>query len=455
MVSLCLLNACSPKIDSIAPPIEEPQDFSKVEGDTLINQWWKSFEDERLDQLMDSAFANNMTLNNLYQQIVAAEAVRKSQSSFLLPDIQAGAQTAAQRPEPDFAGGENTQIGVSASYEIDLWGRIRAGVQAADFSIQGNYYDYQAAAMTLSANVARLWFQLLVIQEQLDLINNQVATNKEVIKLIKARFGAGQVKGVDVLRQEQLLEQSKSLKLQFEANYRQTQNQLAVLLAKPPQNFELEIKDTLKELPPTPAAGMPLELIRRRPDVQRDYSFLMAADRDMAQAVRNRFPRLSLNLAAQARSNNYSELFNSWAYTLGANLVAPLLYWGRLRAEVDRTEAVKKQQLYQYGQTVLTAFQEVENALISEERQRKQIKILRKRLEMAQQTNKQLRTEFIYGFSQYLDVLLSQDQEQQLQRNLLEAIQDQYEIRISLYRALAGDFQYLPPERDENEKPNP
>jgi outer membrane protein TolC len=200
---------------------------------------------------------------------------------------------------------------------------------------------------------------------------------------------------------------------------------------------------------------MPLELIRRRPDVQRDYSFLMAADRDMAQAVRNRFPRLSLNLAAQARSNNYSELFNSWAYTLGANLVAPLLYWGRLRAEVDRSEAVKKQQLYQYGQTVLTAFQEVENALISEERQRKQIKILRKRLEMAQQTNKQLRTEFIYGFSQYLDVLLSQDQEQQLQRNLLEAIQEQYEIRISLYRALAGDFQYLPPERDENEKPNP
>jgi outer membrane protein TolC len=230
MVLLSLLiNACSPKINSIAPPIEEPQDFSKIEGDTLINQWWKSFEDERLNQLMDSAFANNMTLNNLYQQIVAAEAVRKSQSSFLLPDIQAGAQTAAQRPEPDFAGGENTQIGVSASYEIDLWGRIRAGVQAADFRIQGNYYDYQAAAMTLSANVARLWFQLLVIQEQLDLINHQVTTNKEVIKLIKARFGAGQVKGVDVLRQEQLLEQSKSLKLQFEANYRQTQNQLAVL----------------------------------------------------------------------------------------------------------------------------------------------------------------------------------------------------------------------------------
>ncbi len=104
------------------------------------------------------------------------------------------------------------KIGVSTSYEIDLWGRIRAGVQAADYRLQGNYYDYQAAAMTLSANVASLWFRLLVIKEQLELINNQVATNKEVIKLMKARFGAGQVKGVDVLRQEQLLEQSRRLK---------------------------------------------------------------------------------------------------------------------------------------------------------------------------------------------------------------------------------------------------
>ena len=240
---------------------------------------------------MDSAFANNMNINNLYQQIIAAEAVRKSQATFLLPDINGTARTAISRPEPDFAGGENTQIGASASYEIDLWGRIRAGVQAADFRIEGNYYDYKAAAMTLSANVARLWFRMLVIQDQLKLINQQVETNQEVIKLIKARFGAGQVKGVDVLRQEQLLEQSKGLKIQFEADRRLTQNQLAVFLGIPPQNFELELSDSLPPIPPTPATGMPLDLVRRRPDVQREYSFLMATDRDMAVAIRNQFPR--------------------------------------------------------------------------------------------------------------------------------------------------------------------
>ncbi|HKK76935.1 MAG TPA: efflux transporter outer membrane subunit [Saprospiraceae bacterium] len=431
-------------MNDFAPPIEEPQAFSTNQGDTLLNQWWKSFEDERLNQLMDSAFTNNLDLRNLYQRIVAAEAVRKSQSTALLPEINARAQTAISRPEPDFAGGENTQIGASASYEVDLWGRIQASVEAADFRVEGNYFDYKAAAMTLSADVARLWFRLLVIQEQLKLIEQQIATNEEVITLIKARFGAGQVKGVDVLRQEQLLEQSKSLKIQFEADKRQTENQLAVLLGIPPQNFNITLADSLPPIPPAPATGMPLELIRRRPDVQRDYRFLMAADRDLAVAVQSKFPRLSFDLSSQARSNNYSQLFSNWAYTLGSNLFAPLFNWGRLQAEVDRTEAVRKQELYQYGQTVLTAFQEVESALINEQRQAEQLEILRNRLTIAQQTNQQLRTEFIYGVSQYLDVLLSQDQEQQLQRNLLEAVQEQYEIRISLYRALAGDFA-LPP----------
>jgi outer membrane protein, multidrug efflux system len=124
----------------------------------------------------------------------------------------------------------------------------------------------------------------------------------------------------------------------------------------------------------------------------------------------------------QARSNNYGDLFNNWAYTLGGNLLAPFLYWGRLRAEVDRAEAVKNEQLHLYGQAVLNAFLEVENALISEQRQNDQNAVLRKRLDMFQQTNQQLRTEFIYGLSQYLDVLLSQEQKQQLQRNMENAI---------------------------------
>lgn len=117
------------------------------------------------------------------------------------------------------------------------------------------------------------------------------------------------------------------------------------------------------------------------------------------------------------------------------------LYGGRISAEADRNEAVKQQQLFNYGQTVLIAFREVEDALIREQKQFERLELLEKRLKLAQNTNRQLRNEFLNGISVYLDVLLGLDQEQQLRRDYIDAQLDQLEIRIGLYRALAGSFE--------------
>lgn len=441
LLLISFFTQCSPKINSYEAPTEKPQNFSEFGQDSISNQWWKVFRDSQLNQLVDSAFANNMNLISTWYQLQEANAIRKSQSTYLLPDIQANAQTAISRPEPDFAGGENTQIGLTANYEVDLWGRIRASVQAEDFRIQASYYDYQTVAMTLSAQITNTWFQMITAKRQLNLAEAQIANNEKIIKLIRVRFGAGQIKGVDILRQQQLLEEANNQKLIYETNLQTLKNQLAVLTGIPPQNFNITAKDSLPRLSPQPQTGLPLELIRRRPDIQRAYNNLLAADRDMAVAVRNKFPRLSVNLSTQARSNTYTQLFSNWAYTLGANIVAPILYWGRLRAEVDRTEAIKNQQLYNYGQAVLTAFQEVENALIREEKQLERLKVINKRIMMAKKVNQQLQIEFINGFTEYLDVLLSLDEQQQLERDRLQLQQQLYETRVSLYRALAGNFE--------------
>ncbi|WP_217189904.1 TolC family protein [Echinicola vietnamensis] len=438
---------CSPKITPYEPPIAEPQAFSSSGMDSVSARWWEAFDDPELNRLMDSSFSNNLDLISIWYQLQEARSIRKIQSSLLLPDIEGSARTAISRPQPDFAGGENTQIGVSANYEVDLWGRIRAGVQAEDFRLQASYFDYQTAAMTLSSQIATTWFQLITAKKQLNLAKEQIAINEKIIKLIKVRFGAGQVKGVDILRQQQLVEEAKNQQLLYETDLEVLKNQLAVLTGVAPQNFTISAKDSLPPLPPHPQTGLPLELVRRRPDLQRAYHQLMAADRDMAVAVRNKFPRLSFNLSGQTRSNTYPELFNDWAYTLGANLVAPLLYWGRLRAEVDRTEAIKNQQLHNYGQSVLIAFQEVENALIREKKQAERLKVIDKRITMASNVQKQLQieyinglTEYINGLTEYLDILVSLDEQQQLEREKIQLKQQVFESRIALYRALAGNF---------------
>ncbi|AWW32962.1 TolC family protein [Echinicola strongylocentroti] len=431
---------CTPKINTYEPPIDDPKGFSPSGQDSLALHWWESFDDPELNRLMDSSFSHNMNLINIWYQLQEATSVRKMQSTFLLPDIEGSAQTAISRPQPDFAGGENTQIGVSANYEIDLWGRIKAGLQAEDFRLQASYYDYQAAAMTLSSQITTTWFQLITAKKQLNLAQEQIAINEKIIQLIKVRFGAGQIKGVDILRQQQLVEEAKNQKLIYETDLAVLKNQLAVLTGVPPQNFHITAKDSLPELPPHPQTGLPLDLVRRRPDIQRAYNNLLAADRDMAVAVRNKFPRLSFNLSGQTRSNTYPELFNDWAYTLGANLVAPLLYWGRLRAEVDRAEAVKNQQLYNYGQSILMAFQEVENALIREKKQAERLKVIDKRITMAKKVQRQLQNEYINGFIEYLDILVALDEQQQLEREKIQLKQQLFESRIALYRALAGNF---------------
>lgn len=440
--------ACTPKIRNVDLPIDSLQNFSHTGAGIMPQKWWTSFGDTTLNALVNSALSNNFDLATIWYQLRAAEEVVDRESSFLWPDIEIGAQSAVSRPEPDFAGGENTQLGLSAAYEIDLWGRIRSGIQAEKFRAQATLADYQTGAISLSAEIAITWYQLVATVNQLSLVEQQITTNENIIRLIRARFGTGLISAVDILRQMQLLESTRDQKILLETNQGLLENQLAVLLGKQPQ-AELDMQiDSLPTLPPLPESGLPLELVRRRPDIQSAYNLLLAADRDMAVAVTSKYPRLSVRFLVQQRSNDYSTLFQEWAYSIAGNLIVPLLYGGRLRAEADRTEAVKYQRLYEYGQTVLTAFREVEDALIQEIKFSERMDLLSRRLDLAQKTNDQLRISFLNGFSNYLDVLVSLDQEQQLRRDLIAASFAMVENRIALYRALAGGFET---ERETNQ----
>ena len=197
----------------------------------------------------------------------------------------------------------------------------------------------------------------------------------------------------------------------------------------------------LPVLPALPATGLPLELIRRRPDIQQSYAQLLAADRDMASAVSSKYPRLSISGRGQLRSNSFKNLFDNWAYTLAGNILTPLFYGGQLNAEVDRTQAVKQQRLLEYGQTTLEAFQEVENGLVQDVMQKQRVENIARQLQLAEKSNRQLRIEFLNGFSPYLDVLIGLDAEQQLRRDYIQAQRQLIQIRIGLYRALAGSFE--------------
>lgn len=441
LIFVLLFFGCSPKFSNVALPIDDLKEFSYSGPSILEDKWWTAFNDEQLNILIDSALQSNLDLAATWQQFLASRAIVAREAGDKWPQIAASAQSAINLPEPDFVGGENTQLGLSANYELDLWGRIRSSVQAEKFRSEASLYDYRTAAISLSAEIATTWYQLIAAKKQLQITKDQISTNEDIIKLIRTRFVGGQIRAVDILRQAQLLESTKEQQIIFETNVALLENQLAVLMGKQPQlNVTFETTD-LPTLPELPEAGMPLELIRRRPDIQQSYAVLLAADRDMASAVRSKYPRLSVSARGQLRSNSFQNLFDNWAYTLAGNILAPLFYGGQLSAEVDRTQAIKQQRLLEYGQTTLEAFQEVENGLIQEIKQKQRVDNIGRQLELAQKSNRQLRVEFLNGFSPYLDVLIGLDAEQQLRRDYIVSQRQLILIRIALYRALAGGFE--------------
>ena len=433
---------CSPRYSNLAPPLDEFEEFSVTGKDTLINEkWWETFQDEQLNALIDSAMQSNLNLAATWQQFVASRAVIRTQASNKWPAIEASAQTARTLPEPDFVGGENTQLGFLSSYELDVWGRIGTAVNAEKFRSEASFFDYQAIALSLSAEIATTWYQLLAAKKQLQITKDQIKTNEAIIKLIRSRFVGGQIRAVDILRQAQLLESTKEQQIIFETNVALLENQLAVLLGKQPQGVLPMEAANLPEIQELPDTGLPLDLVRRRPDLRQSFSLLLAADRDMASAVQSKYPRISLSGRGQFRSNNFENLFDNWAYSLTGNILAPLFYGGRLKAEADRATAIKQQRLYEYGQATLVAFREVEDALVQDVKQTERLENIARQLELAEKSNKQLRVEFLNGFSPYLDVLLGLDQEQQLRRDYVSARLQHVQTRIALHRALAGGFE--------------
>jgi outer membrane protein TolC len=261
-----------------------------------------------------------------------------------------------------------------------------------------------------------------------------------VLRLLRARFGSGQIRAVDILRQEQLVESTRERRIAAQSRVHVVEHLLAVLLGRSPQaGVELE-RVELPELPPLPDTGLPAELVQRRPDVRRAHDLLRAADRDLAAAVSRQYPRLSLTASLSTAGEDASDLFDDWARSFAGNLVGPLLDGGERRADVARAEALREQRLYEYGQATLTAFREVEDALVRERKQLRQLDSLRRQVELASRTYEQLRIEYFNGLADYIDVLTALTDQQQLRRDLIAARLELLDIRIGLYRALAGGF---------------
>ena len=350
---------------------------------------------------------------------------------------------------PSRAGpGARPARGVSLSWEIDLWGRVGAQVSAQEQRTAASLEDARAAALSLAAEVVRTWVEIAATRQELALLEAQVETNRRLVEAIEARVVNGIQGPADLLRQERLLEQTHADRLARETDLELLEHRLPVLLGRPPQHQIRPLPEAMPALPPLPAAGIPAELLRRRPDVRAAEHALRATDKDVVAAIADQFPRLSLNASFFGFPDSPAALLQGFVASLGVGLLANLVKGGERRAEIRRSRALVEEALALYGDVVLVALQEVEDALALDGRQGELVANIDRQVDLAEQTVESLTARYTGGLDVgFLDVVTAQPAAQQLRRDQIEVRREQLGYRIGLYRALAGGLE--PTEREE------
>jgi len=425
-----------------------PESFSRSGEAPLEDRWWVLFEDAELDALMVEALGNNFSIRSAWDRLRQAEQTAIKAGGPLLPGVNysGDARRSVRDAEAGRSYGTTYSLGLIASYELDLWGRVRSVQQAAALDAEAARENVASAAITLSAAVARTWYQLAESRLQKGVIARQIEINEQVLELITLRFGKSQVGAPDVLRQRQLVESSRAQLIQASETFVLLQHQLSVLLGRTPGTYWSEAAISLVQVGELPETAAPAALVNKRPDVVRAYRAIEAADMRVAAAVADQYPRISISASADTSAIRVSDLFGSWAANLVGNLAGPLFDAGLRRAEAERTRAVLSELINAYGQTVLQAVREVEDALVQEEHQRQYIASLRQQLELAGQVYERTRHRYLGGQLDYLRVLESLNSQQSLERNELGARRVLVERRIDLCRSLAGGWEMERPE---------
>lgn len=450
--------ACAPFAPDKRLPEKElvPESYSNSSPEAEIRQrWWESFQNEQLNALVEEALTNNYTLRQSWARLKQARALAVQQGADLYPDLtlDGGATTGRRQTTNGGTATESVEsyaIGLGSSYEIDLWGRIRSDKEAAALSAAASREDLNAAAITLAANVTSRWVGIVSQRMQMQLLQQQLEANQTLVELVELRFRKSLASALDVFQQRQLVEQSRAQIPLVEQSERLLMNELTLLLGRTSLAFP-DITTSDFEIPSeVPPSGIPVQLMTARPDIQAALRRLESSDWSLAAAKADRLPSISLRAGAGYGSDDLELLFDNWLIDLTANLTAPLFDGGRRKAEVERLQALVEEDLAAYRQVVLTAVREVEDALVSEEKLKANLKGLQAQLDAANNALTEAGFRYRNGLIDYLPVLTQLLTVQSLERTIIQRKADLLLARVNLYRALGGTWPQQMKPREQN-----
>jgi outer membrane protein, multidrug efflux system len=460
-----------PDYKRVDPPV--PAQFGSLEKgistgasmqDDSLASWWKIFNDPTLDSLIKRAEEGSLDLRIAEARVRQARALSLGSESRQYPEggVNAAYQR-SRRPQTGFASigasgagslpstfdptNRETDLylaGFDASWEIDIFGGIRREIEAAYADLAGTEEARRDALVTLQGEVARNYLQLRGQQLRLKITEDEVQSRKENVSLVQARFQAGLVNELDLARTKGALAAAESRIPLIENNLREILHRLAVLLGQEPMSLIRELEQ-IKELPEVPEnlpAGLPSDLLRRRPDIRRTERELAAATARIGVSTAELFPKFSLTGSFGYQGNKFGDLpresSNFWR-------IAPTFRWSilnfkRVTADIETNKAVREEALARFEKSVLVSLEEVENALVTLSREKRRAEALAEAVSANDLASTLAMERYRAGIQSYLEVLDAETALFLAQDQLAQSREKRAVALVSLYKALGGGW---------------
>lgn len=409
----------------------------------VFDRWWHSFADPQLDSLIERSLAGNLDLAQALARQEQAEALLKVADSARRPILTLEGQARRELTQSvigEFTGSSH-RLSLAANYEIDLWQKLQQRRNAAELESAASAAELQTLALSLSAQLTDLYYLAAEQRGQIALADATSAAFAETLERVERRYREGLVPALDIYQARQSLAAAQARRPQFEATLAVSEHALAVLAGGYPAGASLAAAATLPGLAPELPQLLPSELLLRRPDIAAALARLQASDARIGAAIAERFPAFNLGGAlGHAETALLSGDLSGVFWNLLLNLSAPLFDGGRRQAEVERSEAVFREQLARYHKSVLTAFQEVEDALVKNRSSALRLQLLAEREAAAAAALRLALDRYLQGLTDYLPVLISQGLQFDAEGQLLAARRQLISDRIALHRALGGSW---------------
>ncbi len=452
-IILLFLTGCNLAPHYHRPDVEMPTTWRDIsnEGSTLANiKWWESLDDPVLNTLIQTALENNKDLQIAIWRVNAYYGQYQVVRSGLFPEIDMGGSAAKERL-PSIANflpagtdpiNSSYSLDLSLSYEIDFWGQVRNMTKAAQFEYLAQIENRRTVVLTLVGSVAQAYVLLRQLDLELQISLETLETRKESLQIAIDRFEGGLTSEIEVTQAASVFESALATVEDLQRRVPQQENLLSILLGENPHSIVRGKTIDEFTLPTEVPAGLPSDLLTRRPDIVQSENMLIAANANIGVARSAFFPQINLTGLYGVESLALNSLFKkpSIAWKIGGNFLQTIFAGGKLFGQLNVAKAQQQESLFQYEQTILNAFREVNDALIGHQQSKKIVIATEGEVSALEEYLKLAWLRYYEGQTQYLTVLDAERQLFSAKILLAEAQGDQFITLINLYKALGGGW---------------